>query len=141
MLLKIPDTLTLETEADVRALRDLLDCYLRLSAPTTPAQTPSSLALSSLPEPPPPASDSPTGKKTQGKQPTLGPKYYAALKALGVAGSGEEVYQKFLELGYVSKARHPTDAIKTYLRHRDDLFVRLPPDAQGVTRWRLKEEA
>ena len=33
MLLKIPDTFTLETEADVRALRDLLDC---LPAPRCP---------------------------------------------------------------------------------------------------------
>ena len=136
MLLKIPDALTLETEADVRQLRDLLDCYLRLFAPTTPAETlsvPAAPITPTLPETPAAPSNNPVGKKT------AEPLYLAALEALGGSGTGEEIYQKFLELGFSTGAKNPRNAIKTYMRQRSK-FAPLPPDEHGVIRWGLKPE-
>ena len=141
MLLKIPDTLTLETEEDVRALRDLLDCYLSLHAHRTPAETPQATEppeTALLPNAPrTPAqkpSHSPIGKKT------VEHFYHAALQALGGRGTSEEVYQKFLELGFPINSKEPFNAVSTYLRQKGK-FVRLPPNERGVTRWGLKEEA
>ena len=133
MLLKIPDALTLETPEEVRALRDLLDAYLRLTTHQTPAQRPEVPALPTLPD-----------RATTGlgrTAPTMGPFYRQALQAAGGTGSLDEVYTAFLELGFASKAKNPKDALNTFLRHHDTEFVKLPPDANGVTRWTLKEES
>ena len=64
--------------------------------------------------------------------------YLAALEALGGAATGEDMYQKFLELGFKTGARNQKDAIKTYFRQRGK-FMPLPPDEYGVVRWTLKQ--
>lgn len=135
MLLKIPDTLSLETPEQVRALRDLLDAHLLLTAHLMPVETPSVPIASAAPvllEPPASAPQKRFGQKT------AEPFYLAALEALGGAATGDEVYAKFLELGFETGAKNPRDAIKSYLRQRGK-FTPLPPDEHGVVRWKLKE--
>ena len=133
MLLKLPDTLLLETEEDVRALRDFLDAFLRLTTRNAmPPPNAQKARTATLPQKA--QSSSPIGKKT------VEPFFLAALQSLGGAGTSEEVYHKFVELGFEYGAKKPREAISTYLRQRGK-FVRLPPDEYGVTRWAIKEEA
>ena len=127
MLLKIPDDLTLETPEQVRALRDLLDAYLRLQDPTGDAQQV-------------PATRKPNIKGKGGFAPTMGPQYRQTLNALGGTGSLDEIQTQFFALGFKTNAKNLKEAIYAFLRHNAEEFEKLPPDDQGVVRWTLKTE-